>query len=371
MVSIIVPAWNEAKGIANTIKSILEIDYPKDKLEVIVVDDGSNDDTYKIAKQYESSRVRVFKLDRNSGKFAALNMGISKSKGEIIVTTDADNLYVQKDALKHMVAYFQDPEIMCVAPIIAIHNPKGILQRVQQIEYLLGVFLRKAFASMNAVHITPGAFSAYRKSFFEKYGGFRRGHLTEDMEMALRIQYNNFRIENSTKAVVYTTAPRKFNALLKQRNRWYTGLIRNLLDYRKVFSLKYGMMGFFVLPVAISTVLLSILLTSYVVVNSLLEFKKELILLQSVHFDIFSTHINKFFIERYLFLMFSDPFVLFFIGFIMILVGYMLYAKTKVKKHSKIKLSIIYFIFLYSFLFAFWWIISAFYAVFNRKVNWR
>jgi len=271
-----------------------------------------------------------------------------------------------------MVAYFKDSEVMCVAPAIAIHSPKGILQRIQQIEYLLGVFLRKAFASMNAVHITPGAFSAYRKSFFEKYGGFKRAHQTEDMEMALRIQSHNYRIENSTKAIVYTVAPRKFVALLKQRRRWYTGLLRNLIDYKRIFSSKYGYLGFFVLPVAMITVALSVFLTAYLVVNTLIELKRELILLDSVNFDVFHNFdFSRYILERYLFLFFSNPFYLFFVVFILVLLGYMVFAKTKVKEHANIRLSIFFFIFLFTFLFTFWWIISFFYTIFRKDVKWR
>jgi cellulose synthase/poly-beta-1,6-N-acetylglucosamine synthase-like glycosyltransferase len=83
----------------------------------------------------------------------------------------------------------------------------------------MGVFLRKAFSSVNAVHITPGAFSIYRKEFFDKYGGFHEHTLTEDMEMALRIQFNHFVIANNPDAVVYTIAPNKFIPLMKQRRR--------------------------------------------------------------------------------------------------------------------------------------------------------
>jgi poly-beta-1,6-N-acetyl-D-glucosamine synthase len=373
-VSIIVPAWNEEKGIERTIKSLLGLEYPKNKLEIIIVDDGSIDNTYKLALKHKSKFLKVFRLKKNSGKFAALNYGIEKSKGEIIVTTDADSLYLNKDALQKMVVYFfKSSRIMCVAPAMAIHQPRGILQRIQQVEYLLGVFLRKAFASVNAIHITPGAFSAYRKYFFQKYGGFKKGHLTEDMEMALRIQSKGFIIENSLDARVFTVAPNKFIPLLKQRRRWYTGLIKNFLDYRRLFSPKYGAMGLVVMPVAVITVILSVILTIYLTINTMLDIKKELSLLKSINFNILdSFQFNSFVVERFLFDIFSQPMFIFSFIFLGILLGYMVFAKRKIRENADIKISIFLFFFFYAFLFAFWWTLSFIYTLFfGKRVTWR
>ena len=371
-VSVIIPAFNETRGIAVTLESALKLDYPKDKLEIIVVDDGSEDDTYKIASKFKSKLVRVYRFEKNKGKGAAMNYALKKSKGEFIVTMDADNLIVEKGTLKHMISSFKNPNVMCVAPIIAIYKPKGILQRIQQIEYMLGIFLRKAFASMNAIHITPGAFSIYRRSFFEKYGDFDEKNITEDMEMAMRIQYNHYLIENDTRAVVYTVAPNKFIPLYKQRRRWYVGLLTNFLKYRKLFSKKYGSLGLIVMPIGVFSVLLSVILTIYMFISSFIRLRKELILLDSVNFEILNTfEFNKFVLERYVFFVFSNPIWVFSLIFIGILLGYMVYAKTKLKKYSNIRLSIIFFIIFFSPLFAFWWSVSFIYALFNRKVAWR
>jgi len=347
-VSIIIPAFNEEKGIAGTIRSVLRLDYPRNKLEVIVVDDGSTDNTYKIVSKFKSKVVRVFR-EENQGKGTAINLGLKKARGEVIITMDADNTHVNRDALKKMIPLFNNPKTMCVSPAIAIYKPKGILQRIQQVEYLLGVFLRKAFSTLNAIHITPGAFSAYRKSFFDKYGGFDEDNLTEDMEVCLRIQKHNLIVDNADKAIVYAVAPKTFGKLLKQRRRWYVGLLRNLWNYKKLFSRKYGDMGTVVLPVAIITIVMSILLTSYLVINAFFEIKKDLALLESVNFDFLSSFdFNKYLVERYVFLIFSDPVFLFLFLFIFILLGYMFFAKKRVKEHSNIKLSIFFFIGIYN-----------------------
>jgi cellulose synthase/poly-beta-1,6-N-acetylglucosamine synthase-like glycosyltransferase len=260
---------------------------------------------------------------------------------------------------------------MCVSPSILVDKPRGILQRVQQIEYLLGVFLRRAFASVNALHITPGAFSAYRKDFFEKYGGFEVGNLTEDMEMALRIQYNGYRIESSDYSLAYTTAPNKFLPLLKQRRRWYFGLARNFMKYSEIFSRKFGEMGLIVLPTAVLTIFFSIFLTSYILINSLLDLKRTFNLLQGINFNFMSWFkLADFTLSTYLTSIFSNPIMIFAIIFVALLIFYMVFAKKRLQKEEHVKFSVIVFLAFYSFLFSFWWLISIFYALFYRKISW-
>ena len=227
-VSVIIPAYNEEKSIAETIKSVLASNYPR--FEVIVIDDGSKDNTLKIAKKFIEKGVKVFSK-KNGGKGSALNFGLKKAKGEIIFTMDADT-FADPKSMKKMVRYFKNKDVMCVSPAMVIHNAKSILQRIQSIEYLLGLFLRKTFAALNAIYITPGAFSAYRKSFFDEYGGFDEGNITEDLEMALRIQFKGYIIENCPEAPVYTIAHKRFKPLLIQRRRWYFGIIKNHLFFK-------------------------------------------------------------------------------------------------------------------------------------------
>ncbi|MBU3912697.1 MAG: glycosyltransferase [Nanoarchaeota archaeon] len=368
-VSIIIPAYNEEKGIAETIKSALNQDYPREKLRVIVVDDGSKDKTYSIAKRFESKIVSVY-TKKNGGKGAALNFGISKSGSEIIVTMDADTI-AEMRALKKMMPYFKRKDVMCVTPAMAIHNPRGFWARIQQIEYLLGIFLRKAFASMDAIHITPGAFSAYRKVFFDKYGGYDTSTITEDMEIALRIQYHNYAIENSLDSVVYTVPPKTFRSMLNQRKRWYNGMILNLWRYRGLFSHKYGDMGVVVLPMAVITILMSIMLTVQVFVQTLSNVWREFWLFSGINFDFSNfVQINKYVVERFFFSIFSNPLFVMSLLFVLILLGYMFFAKKSVKKNAAVKFSLFLFLGFYSFLFSFWWIVSIIDTLLRRKVGW-
>jgi cellulose synthase/poly-beta-1,6-N-acetylglucosamine synthase-like glycosyltransferase len=372
-VSIIIPAYNEEKSMKRTLESALKLDYPKEKLEIIVIDDGSKDDTYEIAKKFESRvdpKVKVL-TKPNGGKGTALNLGIKQTTGEIILTMDADT-FVHSDALKIMMGYFINENVMCVSPSMGIHSPKNYLQKIQQIEYYMGVFLRKSFATMNAVHITPGAFSAYRKTFFDKHGDFEVGNLTEDLEIALRIQSHNYIIDNATKAVAYTLGPNKFGELLVQRKRWYVGLMKNLWTYRRLFGPKKGALGAIVLPTAVSTVALSVFLTAWLAIKGVLKVREELLDLKAINFQFNSFfELNAFTIERFFFTLFTSKLFLLTVLFLALLGFYMKFARKQMRYQETIRLNFVIFAALYSLFFAFWWIVSFFYVLFNREVKWR
>jgi cellulose synthase/poly-beta-1,6-N-acetylglucosamine synthase-like glycosyltransferase len=369
-VSVLIPAFNEEKSIKRTIESILASDYPKNKLEVIVIDDGSKDKTLEIAKKFQSKTVKVFTKE-NGGKGTALNFGIEKSKGEIIFSMDADT-FVESNCVKEMCRYFKNPKVMSVTPSMLIHKPKGILQRIQQSEYLFGLFLRKSFSSINAVHITPGAFSAYRKTFFDKHGGYDNDNITEDLEMSMRIQYNGYIIENSPTSPVYTIAPNKFKTLMIQRRRWYVGLMRNMWKYKGILSPKYGDLGLFVIPIAWISIFLSVFTVNYMAIKTLLNIKKELLFMQSVNFNFINGfELNWFIFERFLYNFFTNEIIIFLLFFMVILWIYLKFATKNVGKPEGLFASIpLYFIF-FSILFGFWWTVSILYVVFNRKVTWR
>ena len=373
-VSILIPAFNEEKSIEGTIKSVLATDYPKNKLEIIVIDDGSIDNTLKIAKKFQGKHegkiIKVF-TKKNGGKGSALNFGIKKSIGEIIFSMDADT-FVHPESVKKMVRYFKNKQVMSVTPGITIYKPKTILQRIQQSEYLLGLFLRKTFATLNAIHITPGAFSAYRKNFFERYGGYDEDNITEDLELALRIQLEGYIIENSPEAQVQTIAPKKFFHLLKQRRRWYVGLMRNTLKYKKIFSSKYGDLGMFVMPVAWISIFFAVFVTSYLAVNILRNIQEELVFLSSINFDFSGTlNLSFYALERFFFLILTNPVIIFIGIFLIILRVYLIYASKKQGKIPGIEANLYLFLIFFALLFGFWWIVSIIYALLNRKVSWK
>lgn len=367
-VSVLIPAYNEEGTIEKTIKSILKSNY-KD-FEVIVIDDGSKDNTLSIARSIKDSRLTVIHK-KNGGKGSALNLGISKAKGAIIFTMDADT-FVDPNSMKRMVRYFKNPRVMSVTPAMIIHNPKSILQRIQHIEYVMGLFLRKAFAALESIYVAPGAFSAYRKEFFDKYGGYDVGNITEDLEMALRIQSKGFHTENCSDAPAYTVAPSKFKELLVQRRRWYYGLIKNIIVYKHMFGKKYGDLGMFVLPVAWISVFFAVFITCYLFIKTLFDVYKEVLFLNSINFDFTSVlNLNRYSLERAVFMFLTNPVLLFIMIFIVMLGFYIYYASKKIGRISGLIVNISLFFLFFAILFGFWWIVSIIYAIFYKEIKWR
>ncbi|MBP7741066.1 MAG: glycosyltransferase family 2 protein [Candidatus Pacebacteria bacterium] len=249
-VAIIVPCWNEETTIAGTVHSLLALDYPADRLQIILVNDGSTDGTQAAMDVFQTEpRVAILHKE-NGGKHTAINAGMELAQdADIIGCLDADS-FVAPSALREMIAYFDDSKVAAVTPAMSVLNPRTALERMQNAEYIFGIGWRHALALVNGIFVTPGPFSMYRKSVIDELGGFRYAHQAEDMEMALRMQRHGWHIENAPKARVYTKAPRNVFALIKQRTRWTTGFLRNvLLDYSDlVGNPKHKALGLMVLP---------------------------------------------------------------------------------------------------------------------------
>ena len=248
-VSIVIPAFNEEKTIAKAIESCLNLNYPKDKLEVIVVNDGSTDRTREICETYAKKGLIKLINKKNEGKAKALNLGIKHASGEIIGCLDADSYY-QEDALLKMIGYFKDKEVAAVTPALKTEEPKNWLEKIQHLEYLFSIYLRKLFSFLNCIYVIPGPGSLYRRDVLELVGGFDPENLVEDTDIALKIQKHGFRVENSVNAVVHTHIPRTFRGLLKQRLRWYGGYLENVLGKHRdmIFFTKSPNLGLFLIP---------------------------------------------------------------------------------------------------------------------------
>lgn len=265
-VAVIVPCWNEASTLAATCESLLALEYPKDKLEIILIDDGSTDTTSSIMAQFaEHPQVSIIRKE-NGGKHTALNAGIAATSAEFIGCLDADS-FVEPDALREIISCFVDTKVAAATAAMSVYRPKNILQRMQNAEYTFGITLRHSLSSVNGLYVTPGPFSFYRRSIVDKLGGFRYGHQTEDMEMALRIQKAGYKIANSPRARVYTKAPDTLPKLVKQRTRWTSGFLRNIFgEYRDLIGNRnYGALGMIVLPSALISIGSSILLFSILI----------------------------------------------------------------------------------------------------------
>lgn len=366
-VSIIVPCWNEEFTIGGTLHSLLNLNYPKDKLEIIAIDDGSTDGTWNTLQKFTSyPQIKIFRKE-NGGKYTALNFGLTQSNSELVGCLDADS-YVHKDALVNIVHYFEDKKTMAVTPSVKIYKPETILQMIQSVEYGWGIFLRKILSYLGALYVTPGPFSIFRrKEVFDTIGDYRHAHNTEDMELAMRMQAHHMKIANAHNAVVYTVAPRTLSKLITQRVRWTYGFIKNVIDYKFIFFRKqYGNLGIFILPMASVSIVSGVYLISVTLttIGQNLYHSIEKILtvgfsphLPTFSFDIFSINTE--------FVAIASTIAL--IGtFIMVLVS---------RKMAEGKLSfgmdLIYFTTLYTFIVPIWLAKAIFNALFSVKTTWR
>ena len=254
-VAIAVPAYNEEIAVVKTINSLLAVNYPKDKLTIIGVDDGSKDGTWQAMQQFANNQQVVLHTQPNGGKHAAVNWGIEHSDAEIFGCLDADS-FVDPEALNEIIRTFEsDPELMAVTPAIKISNPQSIFQYIQKAEYDLSIFIRRTFSFLDGLFVTPGPLSLFKREVFEQIGLYKGAHNTEDLEMALRMQSRHMRIGNAHTAFVYTHGPRTFRALIKQRIRWVYGFLKNLIDYRfMIFRPKYGNIGMLILPITMFSI---------------------------------------------------------------------------------------------------------------------
>lgn len=373
-VSVIVPAYNEEDSLEKTVESVVNLDYPKDKLEILIVNDGSKDNTHKIGKMLERKykNVKIYSKE-NGGKASALNYGLKFAEGELVVTFDADSI-VAPDALNNMIPYFSDNKVMAVTPGMKVYKPRGIIQRIQAVEYNLGIFLRKAMSMFNGINVTPGPFSIYRKEFFDRHGGYDERSITEDMEMAMRIQSLNYKIQNSASSLVYTIAPRKFYDLLKQRRRWYLGAIKTFIQYREVFSRKYGEFGAIGLPLALFSVFSSIILTSYYVIQAIRDSINQINLYSIINFDILNTLSFKSYVYILKFYEYFSNGLGFFAIILMFFTISMLFFLNRALKSEEGAIStfISYglFIFLYGLLYSIWWAVAIMHYIMGRRIKW-
>lgn len=366
-VTVIVPCWNEEKTIGNTVHSLLDLNYPKDKVKIFLVDDGSTDNTWNEIKKFEKyPNIRIFHKE-NGGKITALNLGLKHLETDFLGCLDADS-YAAPESLVRIMSYFEkDPSCMAVAPSIVVSDPKSIIQKAQKAEYYMSVYIKKMLGFLGAIHVTPGPLTIFRKKVFDDLGPYRHAHNTEDMEIAYRMQKNYYKIEQCNDAYVFTNAPKTVKQLYKQRLRWIYGFINNTLDYRKVlFRKKYGNFSVFTVPSGIISILAVSYLFGRVVYNlgSFLSLKILQYKTVGFHFITKTSVFDPFFISTQSFI-----FVTIFL-YSLVIFSIILGRKMTDGKFG-FSMSMIYFFFIYSIVAPFWLMKAIYNTIFSRKPAWR
>ncbi len=230
-VSVVIPAFNEEKNIGKCLMSIYNQDYPREKIEVIVVDDGSKDRTKQIAQHFCAKVLN----QNHKGKSEALNLGVKNAAHDIIFTIDADTI-LEKSCLKNLVKPFIDPSVGATTGNSKVLNNNTILGTFQNIEYSYNNLIRGSFSKLFSTGIWFfGALACYRKDVLNNVGGFKTDTLAEDMDIALDVTNAGYRTVNVSNAVCYTVAPSSFKELYNQRSRWWIGTLQALTKNKHLF----------------------------------------------------------------------------------------------------------------------------------------
>jgi poly-beta-1,6-N-acetyl-D-glucosamine synthase len=240
-VSIILPAYNEGPVIDQAIRSLLRLDYPR--FEIIIVDDGSSDDTAEKASRFEgefdSVRVRVYSKT-NGGKASALNLGLRMADYPFVVTMDGDSLLAE-NTLRDSMHHFLRDDVAAVAGNVKVGNRVNLLTRLQALEYVEGLNIpRRAQAAIRAVNIVPGPVGLFRRDVLLQLGGYDSDTFAEDTDLTLKILAAGWRVVYEERAVAYTEAPENILDLMKQRYRWTRGILQALDKYRGVVWSRKG-----------------------------------------------------------------------------------------------------------------------------------
>ena len=245
-VSVLIPAFNEQDTIKSTVENVLKSDYKYLK-EIIIINDGSTDDTLNIIEQLEKKYSKVKVLNKkNSGKADSLNNALKIAKGELVVVVDADS-FPDVDAIGLMVGYFSDEQVGAVTTRILVRNRNNFIRKMQAVEYKVIAFTRKLLGFLDSIYVTPGPMALYRKSALLKIKGFDKKNMTEDIEATWHLIHDGYKIKMSFLSKASTVAPDTLKKWFKQRIRWNIGGFQTILKYKHCFFRK-GMLGFFILP---------------------------------------------------------------------------------------------------------------------------
>ncbi|HEX4286734.1 MAG TPA: glycosyltransferase [Terracidiphilus sp.] len=248
-IAVLIPAYNEEKVIVRTIRSVLHSDY--ENLRVIVVDDGSTDDTFEVArsayaKEIAGGRVEVI-TKINGGKAAALNYALERLDEDFYVGIDADTV-IAADAITKLIPHFEDPKIGAVAGNAKVGNRVNLWTRWQALEYITSQnFERRALDLFNVVTVVPGAIGAWRTEGVMRAGGYPLNTVAEDADLTMNLLEQQYKVVYEDRALAFTEAPINASGLMRQRFRWSFGILQSVWKHRLAF-VRNKAMGLFALP---------------------------------------------------------------------------------------------------------------------------
>ncbi|WP_030868523.1 polysaccharide deacetylase family protein [Streptomyces sp. NRRL S-37] len=228
-VTVLVPAYNEAKCIENTVNSLMASEHP---IEVLVIDDGSTDGTARIVEAMGLPNVRVIR-QLNAGKPAALNRGLANARYDIVVMMDGDTVF-EPSTVRELVQPFGDPRVGAVAGNAKVGNKDTLIGAWQHIEYVMGFNLdRRMYDILRCMPTIPGAVGAFRRSALEPIGGMSDDTLAEDTDVTMALHRAGWRVVYAENARAWTEAPESVSQLWSQRYRWSYGTMQAIWKHRR------------------------------------------------------------------------------------------------------------------------------------------
>jgi cellulose synthase/poly-beta-1,6-N-acetylglucosamine synthase-like glycosyltransferase len=248
-VAVLIPAYNEETVIVRTIRSVLNSDYKN--LHIIVIDDGSRDRTYEVAREAYKAEIaagRVQVLTKpNGGKAAALNYALDRIDEEVYVGIDADTV-IAADAISKLIPHFEDPRIGAMAGNAKVGNRVNLWTRWQALEYITSQnFERRALDLFHVVTVVPGAIGAWRTAPVKAAGGYPINTVAEDADLTMNLLDQGLRVDYEDRSLAFTEAPIDMQGLMRQRFRWSFGTLQAVWKHRAAF-VRNKAMGLFALP---------------------------------------------------------------------------------------------------------------------------
>jgi len=365
-VSVIMPAYNEEESIEDTVDHVMQLNYPKENLELIVVNDQSSDGTLKILRKLALKYKNLKVIDKkNSGKADSVNWGIRASKGELIAIVDCDS-FPSRDSLKKLTGYFRDPQMSAVTSFVYARNKdESFFTKLQSVEYIIMAFTRKLLDYVDSVYVTNGPLSLYRKEYILKVGGFDPKTVTEDVDITWNLLKHGYKTSMCMDAGVSTIVPNDFKRWYHQRVRWGLGGLQALVKYKDIF-LRKGMFGMFVLPYVSFSIIVSMylfLLTSYLLIKSVL---------QQVMIYFYSTAANTYIFSMQDINLYPSVTLFYFVLLFVMSFGFSLYIlkRTNYEERTIPKLfNLVFYSVIYLTIYAVLWF-PAFYRFFSGDMRW-
>lgn len=283
LVTVIIPAHNEEKGIIRTLESVRKSTYRK--LQIIVVDDASSDNTRKMVLHYiklhSNRNIRLLRKQKNVGKGEAMNHALRRTaEGDFVMTLDADSV-LDKNAIKNAVAHFdRDPKLVGLAANVQVMESRSFLALLQKFEHMIGYRSKKFYSLTNSEFIVGGVASTYRREVIKKVGFYDTDTQTEDIGLSMKLMSlgnRNQRIMYASDVLAQTEGVLTYGALFRQRYRWKLGMLQNLIKFRHMVGnndIKYGrMLTIYRLPMAILSELILLvepILLGYIIYLSII-----------------------------------------------------------------------------------------------------